>query len=165
MKFGVIAVSLALGFIVFAAGSAQAQDIKPGKWEYTAQMNMGNRPMPQIPPDKLAQMPPEARAKIEQMMHGGGMTYASCITADRPMPNNPRAGDCTVDKMERNGGTVSWSASCKSREGRVSQAEATATYAGDTMTMDMTLSTTGRDGREMTIRQHITGRYLGPCES
>lgn len=163
MKFGFIAAAAALGFAVFAAGTAQAQDIKPGKWEYTARTDMGNRPMPQIPPDKLAQMPPEARAKLEQMIHGG-ITYSSCITADRPMPKNPRAGNCTMDKMERNGGTVSWRASC-TRDGRESQAEATAVYTGDTMTMDMIFRTTSRDGREMTMKQHITGRYLGPCES
>ena len=163
MKFRYGAALVAAGVALLATAPSQAQDIKPGKWEYTAHTDMGGRAMPQIPPEQLAQMPPEARAKIEQMMHGG-MTYSSCITADHPVPKNPRGGDCNMDKMERSGGTVSWSTSCTSREGRVTKAEATATYAGDTMTMDMTIHTE-HDGRPMTIRQHITGRYLGPCNS
>ncbi len=162
MKFHVGAAAMLA--VVVAAGPVRAQDIKPGKWEYTTQMNMGNRPMPQIPPDKLAQMPPEARAKIEQMMRGGGTTYSACITADMPVPKNPRGGDCSVAKMERSGGTIHWRASCTMPNGGTATAEATAVYSGDAMTMDMTIRTERDDGRAMTMRQHITGRYLGPCD-
>ncbi len=165
MKFHVGVAAAALGVAVVQVSPAWAQDIKPGKWEYTTQLNMGNRSMPPIPPDKLAQMPPEMRARIEQMMHGNTTTYSSCITADMPVPKNPRGGDCSVANMERNGGAIHWRASCTMPNGNTASAEATATYDGDAMTMDMTIRTERDDGRPLTMRQHITGRYLGPCDS
>lgn len=164
MNFGYGAAAAALVVAIYATSPVRAQDIKPGKWEYTTQMNMGNRPMPQIPPDKLAQMPPEMRAKIEQMMHGS-VTYSSCITADMPVPKNPRGGECNVEQMERSGGIVRWRASCTMPNGRTTTAEATANYDGDAMTMDMTIHTERDDGRSLTMRQHVTGHYVGPCDS
>lgn len=97
MRFYVGVAVAALAVAVLAPSAVRAQDIKPGKWEYTTQMDMGNRPMPQIPPDKVAQMPPAMRAKIEGLMQGR-TTYSACITADMPVPKNPRGGDCSVAK-------------------------------------------------------------------
>lgn len=157
------AVALATLALV-GAGTAMAQEIKPGKWEYSMQMDMGNMPqMPKLTPEQLAKMPPEARARVEQMMQGHGMTFSSCITGDKPVPTNPQHRNCAVEKMERSGGNVTWKATCTSPEGRSSKIEATAGYTGDKMAMDMMIETTGRDGRPMTMKQHMTGRYLGPC--
>lgn len=164
MRFYVGVAVAALAVAVLAPSAVRAQDIKPGKWEYTTQMDMGNRPMPQIPPDKVAQMPPAMRAKIEGLMQGR-TTYSACITADMPVPKNPRGGDCNVAKMERSGGTIRWHASCTMPNGATATADATAVYSGDAMTMDMTIRAERDDGRPMTMRQHITGRYLGPCDS
>lgn len=164
MRFYVGVAVAALAVAVLAPSAVRAQDIKPGKWEYTTQMDMGNRPMPQIPPDKVAQMPPAMRAKIEGLMQGR-TTYSACITADMPVPKNPRGGDCSVAKMERSGGTIHWRASCTMPNGKTSTAEATANYDGDAMTMDMTIRTEREDGKSLTMRQHISGRYLGPCDS
>src|SRR5579872_2966162 len=59
-------------------------DIKTGLWETTTKMEMAGMPqMPQIPPERLAQMPPEARARVEALMKGqGGGTARSCITRE-----------------------------------------------------------------------------------
>jgi hypothetical protein len=143
-----------------AAAPAMAQEIKPGRWQYTMQMDASA--MPQIPPDKLAQMPPEARARIEQMMKGRLGGYSSCITADHPVPQNPRQGDCQMTRMDRNGGTVDVAGSCTGKDGKTTSMEATIVYSGDTMSMDMTIHA-DRNGAPMTMKQHIDGKYLGPC--
>jgi hypothetical protein len=65
-------------------------DIKPGLWENitTHQMSGMTMPnMPQISPDQLAKMPPEARARVEAMMKGGAgapqtTTTKVCITKE-----------------------------------------------------------------------------------
>jgi hypothetical protein len=80
-------------------------DAKPGLWETTStsQMEGVNMPaMPQIPPDKLAQMPPEQRARVEAMLKnrpGSARTSTnrSCQTRetlDHGMGLQNR-GDCT----------------------------------------------------------------------
>jgi hypothetical protein len=66
-------------------------DIKPGLWENTttSQMSGVSMPnMPQIPPEKLAQMPPAQRAQVEAMMKGSAgapqtRTSKVCITHDQ----------------------------------------------------------------------------------
>src|SRR5690348_15022970 len=81
--------------VLFAAftilpGSAQQLkpiDVKVGLWESTNTSEMSGMPaMPAIPPDKLAQVPPEQRARIEAMMKGRGgsntSTTRSCLTKE-----------------------------------------------------------------------------------
>ncbi len=67
-------------------------DVKPGLWENTtvSQISGLQMPtnMPQISPDQLAKMPPEARARVEAMMKGGPgapqtNTMKACITAEQ----------------------------------------------------------------------------------
>jgi hypothetical protein len=78
-----------LPLAVWAADNATPLDIKPGLWENTTKTEMGGRAMPAmpaIPPEALAQMPPEQRARVEAMMNsrkpGGGMTTKVCMTRD-----------------------------------------------------------------------------------
>jgi len=73
----------------WAADSVTPLDIKPGLWESTTKTEMGGRAMPAmpaIPPEALAQMPPEQRARVEAMMNsrkpGGGMTVKACMTRE-----------------------------------------------------------------------------------
>jgi hypothetical protein len=91
---------LAFGLMLaVCTGSALAADnmklnVKPGLWETTMKMDMsGMPPMPAIPPERLAQMPPEQRARLEAMMKGGDLpgkqhTSRSCVTAD-DLKNGP----------------------------------------------------------------------------
>src|SRR5690348_7939827 len=82
-----------IAFLLALAPLASAQefkpvDVKPGLWETTMKMDMAGmlaRNMPQIPAERLAQLPPEQRQRIEAMMKGGSMppsTSKSCITRE-----------------------------------------------------------------------------------
>jgi hypothetical protein len=63
-----------LGTLILAAAVSRAADLtplnlKPGLWETTTISERGSMPgMPAIPPEKLAAMPPEARARVEAQM-------------------------------------------------------------------------------------------------
>jgi hypothetical protein len=67
-------------------------DVKPGLWENTAvtQISGITMPtnMPQLTPEQLAKMPPDARARIEAMMKGGPgapqtTTTKACVTREQ----------------------------------------------------------------------------------
>jgi hypothetical protein len=65
----------------FAAHSGQKIDVKTGLWEMTMKIDTTGMQMPAIPPDVLAKMSPEQRARIEAMK--GGMSShvsQSCVT-------------------------------------------------------------------------------------
>jgi len=95
-----------------AAAALPAQDIKPfdvklGLWETTSTTEMNGMAMPnmpQIPPEALAQMPPEQRARIEAMMKGRGgsgpgTTTRYCVTKEslqRPMAFGQQERACTT---------------------------------------------------------------------
>lgn len=69
----------ALALLIAAAGAASAADptplsIKPGLWESTTVTERSGSGMPAIPPEALARMPPEQRAKIEAMAGGKPVT-------------------------------------------------------------------------------------------
>ncbi len=86
-----IAVLCAAG--CWAADGLTPLDVKPGLWETKThhQMGgMGNMPaMPAIPPETLAKMPPEQRARVEAMMKAhaaggaGGITTKTCVTPEQ----------------------------------------------------------------------------------
>lgn len=94
----------ALGVAAAAASSAlaadQAFDVKPGLWEATTAGSLSGAPP--IPPDVLAQMTPEQRAKVEGAMSQANRTRVvkSCLTAEqlRRGPNLAQPGDASCSK-------------------------------------------------------------------
>jgi len=102
-----IAVTLFFPFAPRAADEIKPLDVKVGLWETTVTSEtsgMANNPgMPQIPADKLAQLPPEQRARIEGMLKTRGMggaqttTHKMCLTKEalnRPL-NFSQDNSCT----------------------------------------------------------------------
>jgi hypothetical protein len=147
---------------VLAAGPARAEDqIKIGKWEFHVQVAMPN--MPKLPPS--VQLPPGI-----QMGAGGiSVTHTSCITDANPIPPDnrmPKPGDknnqCKMAKMDRRGGSISWIMGCQSPQG-TTHSEGDAHYDGDTM--EATFKTRiSQPGAPPESSQHVTGRYIGPCD-
>lgn len=147
-----------------AAPPARAADtIRPGKWEYTVTARL-----PNLPP------PPGATAPGNgQLPAGGGMTatHASCLESSDPVaelskPRGPNAAQsrCRVEKMNRTGNAVSWVTSCTTPDG-TSRSEGTAHYTGDLMEADTKTRTTRQNGPPLEVTNHVTGRYLGPCDA
>ena len=66
------------------AADFQALSVKPGQWETTVTGQMTG--MPAIPPEVLAQMTPEQRAKVESAMGARGakpMVSTNCMTKEK----------------------------------------------------------------------------------
>ena len=137
---------------MMSAGAAET--IKPGRWEFTSQMQMpGGAQMP-----SGTSLPPGVQGRP-----GGGMsaTHSSCINPDQAVPTDPRP-ECRVERMQRNGATITWSASCTTGQGTV-RSDGVAHYAGNAMEAALTTHVPGQGGAVMDTKQRITGRYLGPC--
>jgi Protein of unknown function (DUF3617) len=81
---------VALPFAMQSGSSIQPLDVKLGLWETTVTTTMTG--LPTIPDSALAQMPPDQRAKIEQMIqerNGKPTTTKSCLTKDKLQNTNP----------------------------------------------------------------------------
>lgn len=117
-----------------AGGPAAA--IKTGRWQFTAQLQTGAAPQP------------------------GGLktTYTACIASDNAVPAE-FGSRCTLDKKEQHNADVSWSMTCPDTK---VHSDGVAQYRGDTMQGTLISHLPGANGGGE-MRQHITGRYLGPC--
>ncbi len=93
-KPALIVIFLSLALV--AADKQQPLNAKPGLWEITSSQQM--KGAPPVPPEVLAKMSPEQRAKIEALFkqrEGQGpvtRTRQSCITQDQ-LSNNPFTED------------------------------------------------------------------------
>ena len=157
MRFASMALLAAL-----VAGSAQAADmIKAGKWEFSAQVQVPN--MPKLPPG--VQLP----RGVNIGAGGVNVTRTSCLDSARPVPADmhppsQQHGQCKVGAVNKNGNTVTWETSCPQSDGSVVHSDGVAHYTGDSMEATMKTRVTGGTGGISESSQHITGRYLGPCD-
>jgi Protein of unknown function (DUF3617) len=148
---GILLAALLTGSLSLAARGAD--EIRAGKWQFTTQM----------------QMPVAAPTQAGTQARPGGtpnMTRTACIDASNPVPAETQQGNiqCKVDRVERNGGAVTWSMTCNSPRGLIQSAGA-ARYSGDTMEATLTARVPGPNGQTMDTPGRITGRYLGPCDA
>lgn len=158
----------ALGaLLLLAAGvvaPARAADtIRPGRWEFTVTTRMAN--LPALP--KGIKLPRNLQLEIGQ----GTITVrrTSCVrssdpTAELAKPHGPGAkkSRCTVERLQRNGGTITWATTCTAPAGTL-HSEGTAHYSGAQMEADFTSRTTRPDGPPIDASSHVVGHYLGPC--
>lgn len=83
----------------WAADAIKPLDVKVGLWETTASTEMAGMPKmqapPSIPPEALAKMPPEQRARMEAMLKarsgGGPMVTTTKVCMTRETLSNPMA--------------------------------------------------------------------------
>jgi hypothetical protein len=149
--------------VLLAAGTAHAADmIKAGKWEFSAQVQVPN--MPKLPSG--VQLPPGVNIGAG----GINMTRTSCLDSARPVPADmhpptQQHGKCSVGAANKNSNTVTWETSCTQSDGSVVHSDGVAHYTGDTMEATMKTRVTGGTGGISESSQHITGRYLGPCDA
>jgi hypothetical protein len=153
----------AIALVALTAGSAYAADgIKTGKWEFSAQVQVPN--MPKLPPGVA--LPPG----VNVGPGGINMTRTSCVDSATPMPADihppsQQHGQCKIGRLESNGGTVTWESTCTQPDGSVVHSDGVAHYTGDTMEATMKTRVSGGTGGTNETSQHITGRYLGPCDA
>jgi hypothetical protein len=95
-----LVLTFAAGFAAWAA-DYHPLDIKPGQWETTITTDM-NGPPP-VPPEVLARLTPEQRAKIEERtksLSGRTTTHKGCLTKeklDKPQLFGNEQKSCTYN--------------------------------------------------------------------
>jgi hypothetical protein len=146
---GILLAAFVTGILAGAAGAAE--EIKGGKWQFNTQM----------------QLPASAQpSPATQTTQSGspGMMRTACVDADNPVPAETQQGNirCTLDRVDRNGGVVTWSMTCNAPHGPIHSAGA-ARYSGDTMEATLTARVPGPNGHPVDAPGRITGHYLGPC--
>ena len=139
-----------LTIVLASAGSVPsraADEIKAGKWQFTTEMQVPGATKP----------PPGVQASA-----GGSapMTRTACIDAANPIPAEAQ---CKLDRVDRQGGVVTWAMTCNTPRGPILSA-GSGRYAGDAMEATLTARVPGPNGQPVDTPGRITGRYLAPCD-
>jgi hypothetical protein len=154
-----------------ATGSALAQTIKPGLWEFTQAS--------QLPPERQAQMAkaqkamenmsPEQRKMMEGLMgqhgvsvglSGGVVTVKACITkeqAERNLATVGQQGKCTQDS-QRTGNVIKTHFVCSES---ATEGDSTVTLKGDSAFSNQLRITRQANGKPETTTIAGEGRWLG----
>jgi hypothetical protein len=154
---------------------ASAQSLKPGLWESTHKTQFGGdsqmaQQMAQAQ-QQMANMPPEQRKMMEDMMKsrgmsmspgsgGAGMTVKYCLTKEQAERKEIPAqrGDCKSTQTPAGPGKMKMTFSCANPP---SSGEGEVTFASpDAYSMKMVVNTTIQ-GRPEKINMEGSGRWLG----
>ena len=154
------------------AAWADKLNLKPGLWESTSTTEVAGMQMPampNMPPEMIAKMPPEQRARIEAMMKnrgpGNSIVSKSCITEkdlQRGLrPEDDKEQHCKVDSVKTVGSTQEAHVTCTGERGKsTGTMKITATsreaYEG-TMDMDVVAN----DRPPMNVKVKLKGKWLG----
>jgi len=125
--------------------------MKPGMYEYKIEMDMGQ--MPGMPAGMGKQ----------------NMGFQKCVTEEDIAKGNMNRGprdpsgesQCEFKNFKMSGNTASYSMVCKGRSNMT--ADMVMTFVGDGWKGDMTMNM-DREGRQMTMKQHMETKYLGACK-
>jgi|RhiMethySRZTD1v2_1073278.scaffolds.fasta_scaffold43683_2 hypothetical protein len=168
MKGVLLCAVLAAGGVAF---SASAQTLKPGLWEISSQMKSSSEEAEKAyaQAKNMANMPPERRKKMEEMMAQrgmkmvpggpGGMSAQMCMTKEMierkevPMPRS----DCNTTQQERSGNTLKFAFACTSPP---SKGEGVYTFVSpEAYTVKMTIDTSIK-GKPATMSMDGSGKWL-----
>jgi hypothetical protein len=165
---------LAAAALAAFACTAGAQSLKPGLWEINQKMQasgaQGDR-MAQMQ-QQMANMPPEQRKMMEEMMArqgvkmgpggpgGGGMSIQMCMTKEmaerREVP--AQRGDCKTTQQSMSGKTMKMAFTCTNPP---SSGEGEVTFSSpESYSMKMAV-TTQVQGQSEKVNMDATGKWLG----
>ena len=153
---------------LWAADSITPLDLKEGLWEMTVTHSMSGMPAtPNIPPDVLAKMPPEQRARIEAAMKGEPSTDVrkECITKEKlekhsAFSNN--RGDCTRTVVNSTGSKLEVKIHCEEKQSLTDGTLVLETVGSDRVKGTMQ-SVTNANGHTMNMNFTFSSKYLGPA--
>ena len=163
-----------LALVVFSALALWAADnitplnVKEGLWEMTVTHSMSGMPaMPDIPPDVLAKMPPDQRARMEAMMKGGPSTDVrkECITKEKIEKNSAfsnNRGDCTRTVVNSTGSKLEVKIHCEEKQASTDGTLVLESVGSDHVKGTMQ-SATNANGHTMNMNFTFSSKYLGPA--
>ena len=168
MRTGVL---VSLLFVVctslWAADDFKPFDVKLGLWETTTTFQSSGMPPVSIPPDALARMTPDQRAKVEAMMKGQGSarttTTKSCMTPEKMKRSEfYEQKQCTKTVVTSTGSKLELRMHCTMEGG----AKADGTVRVERINSESTkgsvqiVSTSGE--HTMNMNSTFTSKWLGP---
>jgi hypothetical protein len=154
--------------IFWAADNITPLNVKEGLWEVTVTHSMTGMPvMPNLPPDALAKLPPEQRARVEAMMKGSSSTDVrkECVTKEKLEKQsvfNVNRGDCTRTVVNSTGSKLDVKFHCEEKQSSSDGTLAIEAIASDNVKATMH-SVTNANGHTMNMDFTISSKYLGPA--
>jgi hypothetical protein len=150
--------------VLMSAADTTPLNVKEGLWEMTVTHSISGMPAaPNLPPDALAKLPPEQRARIEAMVNGTPDVHKECVTREKLQKNaafNANRGDCTRTVVNSTGRKLEVKFHCEDK-----QTISDGTLLIDAMGTDSVKATmhsaVNSNGRAMTMDFSITSKYLG----
>ncbi|MGA2423305.1 MAG: DUF3617 domain-containing protein [Terriglobales bacterium] len=165
--------TLGLALMVFCSLTlCAADDVKPlnakeGLWEVTTTHSMSGMPsMPDLPPDALAKIPPDQRARVEAMMAGKPSTDVrkECITKEKLEKNAAFAnnrGDCTRTVVSSTGRKTEFKFHCVDKQASTDGNAVMEAIGPDNVKGTMHMVTKSGGDRDITMDFTISSKYLG----
>ena len=171
MRTSVLVALLFLGCSwLWAADGFKPLDVKLALWETTNTFQTSGMPPVSIPPDALAKMTPEQRAKVEEMMKGMGSgsprttTTKSCMTREK-MNKQQMFGDdkkdCTRTVVNSSGSKIEVRLQCNTDGAKTNGTIRVEAMNSESVKGSMQMQTTSGD-HTMNMNSTFTSKWLGP---
>lgn len=154
--------------VLWAADKITPLNVKEGLWEVTVTHSMSGMPaMPAIPPETLAKMPPEQRARIEAMMKGGASTDVrkDCVTKeklDKQTAFSDNRKECTRTVVNSTGSKLEVKLHCEDKQTSSDGTLLLEALGSDNVKGSMHF-VTNSNSRTMNMDFTFSSRYLGPA--
>jgi Protein of unknown function (DUF3617) len=152
---------------LFAADKLQPLNVKLGLWETSMTHATGGMPaMPAIPPEALAKLTPEQRARIEGMMKdraSGTTAVKSCLTKekiDKQTAFQNERSNCTHTVLSSSGSGFEMKLRCAEKDSTTDGTFKLDVINSENVKGVMHMVVSG-SGNNMNIDSTFTGRYLG----
>jgi len=155
---------------VWAGDAIKPLDVKLGLWEVTNTMQMSGMPPVSIPPDALARMTPDQRARVEAMMKERGLgsprtrTQKSCMTREKMNKQeifNDEEKHCTRTVVASSGSKLEMRLQCTTEGATTSGTFRIEALNSENVKGAMQMATTSGD-RTMNMNSNFTAKWLGP---
>jgi hypothetical protein len=166
MRKWMLAIAVCLGAgLVWAAGSYQPLNVKTGLWESTWSSTVTGQPP--IPPDMLAKMTPEQRARFEAMMskmaHGTSDTRKSCLTKENLEKDPFNRGDksCTETVVSSSSHEMNVHEVCTHENSKMDVSVHIVASDSEHVTGIIKSNMTG-SGHNMSVDGKLTSKWLAP---
>jgi len=164
-----LALVVFFSLLLWAADKLTPLNIKEGLWEMTVTHSMTG--MPAIPPDTLAKMTPEQRARIEATMKQSGMggptadVHKECVTKeklDKQSAFSDNRKECTRTVLNSTGSKLEIKVHCEEKQSSTEATLLLEAVSSDHVKGSMQ-SVTNTTGRTMNMNFTFSSRYLGPA--
>jgi hypothetical protein len=171
-----LALALFGGAIAWAADPVPI-DVKTGEWEYTVTTQMSGLPqsaqqMPSIPPEQLAKMSPDQRAKIEAALKRAGAmtsgrpattTSKSCIRKEdlaKMIPNGNKDQSCKITLVSSSRAKQEMKMDCESNGGKQTGTVVVEALSPESTRFNFQMAA-DQDGHAMNMTVNGTSKWLG----